>query len=172
MENYNIRKAKIEDTQGVATAHVKAWQYNYRGQMPDNFLDKLSVKKRAEKWKEIFSNPKTNQNTFIAESNSKILGFCNVGPSRDDSAPNNVGELYGIYLDPRIQGQGIGSALMETGLNFLRELGFTKATLWVLKTNNSAISFYKAKGWKSDGQEKKDKMDDFNIEEVRYYINL
>ncbi len=169
---YIIRKSKITDAPGVAKVHVETWQSHYRGQVPDDYLANLSVEKRTKVWTEIFSSPKPSSATFIAEESGEILGFCSVGPSRGVGMPHNTGELYTIYLDPSKQGQGIGSALMKAGLDFIREQGFKKATLWVLKTNVKTISFYEAKGWRADGEEKKDEKNGFVFEEIRYCIDL
>lgn len=170
--NYIIRKAEIGDAPGVAKVHVGTWQSHYKGQVPDDYLANLSVEKRTEVWTEAFSKPKPNNATFVSEESREILGFCSVGPSRDVGVPDETGELYAIYLDPSKQGQGIGSALMKAGLDFLREQGFKKATLWVLKTNAKTISFYEAKGWAADGAEMKDEKNGFVFEEIRYSIDL
>lgn len=61
---------------------------------------------------------------------------------------------------------------MNTGLNFLREQGFKKVILWVLKTNIKTIKFYESKGWKFDGGEKIDKNDARTFEELRYSLDL
>lgn len=170
--NYIIRKAEIKDAPGVAKVHVETWQSHYHGQVPDDYLANLSVEKRTGLWAEAFLNPKPKTITFIVEESGEILGFCSVGPSRDIESSHETGELYSIYLDSLKQGQGIGSALMKVGLDFLKEQGFKKATLWVLKTNLKTISFYKAKGWKVDGVEKKDEKNGFVFEEIRYHIDL
>lgn len=170
--NYIIREAEIKDAPGVAKVHVKTWQSHYKGQVPDDYLANLSVEKRTKVWAEIFSDRKPKTVSFVSEEEGVILGFCSVGPSRDVGVPHETGELYSIYLDSSKQGQGIGSALMKTGLDFLKEQGFKKATLWVLKTNLKAISFYEANGWKTDGAEKKDEKNGFVFEEIRYSIDL
>ncbi len=169
---YLIRKAEFKDAPGVAKVHVETWQSHYRGQIPDDYLFSLSVEKRTKIWEENFSNLKSQKITFVAEESGEILGFCSVGSSRDVGAPEKTGELYAIYLNPLKQRQGIGSALMKAGLDFLREEGFDKATLWVLRTNTQTIRFYEAKGWQADGAEKKDEKNGFIFDEIRYTIDL
>ncbi len=170
--NYIIRKAEIKDAPGVAKVHVKTWQSHYKGQVPDDYLDSLSIEKRTNVWIKIFSNQKPKTASFVSGEEGVILGFCSVGPSRDVGVPHETGELYSIYLDSSKQGQGIGSVLMKAGLDFLKEQGFKKATLWVLKTNVKTISFYEARGWKADGTEMKDEKNGFVFEEIRYSIDL
>jgi ribosomal protein S18 acetylase RimI-like enzyme len=171
--NFIIRKAEIKDARGIAKVHTETWQTHYRGQIPDEFLEGLSVEKRAEGWEKNLSDPKTKTAVFVAESGTEIVGFCCVGPSRgDEVADPSVGELYAIYVDSSKHGQGIGSALVQAGLDYLKNEGFKKATLWVLKTNISSIRFYESKGWKTDGKEKREEKDGFVFEEIQYVVDL
>lgn len=169
---YLIRKAKVNDAEGVARVHVDTWQSHYRGQISDEYLDNISIQQRKDMWEKDFSTPEKKSETFVTEIDNKIIGFCSVGPSRDKDADKLTSELYAIYLDPSKQGNGIGKVLMETGLNFLKEQGFVKVTLWVLKSNESTISFYKSQGWELDGTEMKSEEKGFIFDEIRLVKNL
>ncbi len=57
MDNIIVRKAKIEDATGIAEVHVLTWQCAYRGQIPDSYLDGLSIEKRTEGWREQIKLP-------------------------------------------------------------------------------------------------------------------
>lgn len=71
--NYTIRKAVPTDAAGTAKVHTETWQKHYRGQVPDEYLDSLSIEKRTKNWTEIFSNPKVGTSNFIAEEGEKLL---------------------------------------------------------------------------------------------------
>jgi ribosomal protein S18 acetylase RimI-like enzyme len=88
--------------------------------------------------------PKTKD--IIAEVDNKVVGFCDVGPSRDDDANEYTGEVYGIYVKPDYMHRGIGSTLLESGLNYLREKGLKVVTLWVLEANSNTRKFYEKHG--------------------------
>lgn len=49
-----------------------------------------------------------------------------------------------IYVLTKYHGKGIGTVLMQG----LVSLGYSHAALWVEEENQSAIKFYKRKGWK------------------------
>lgn len=170
--NHTIRRADVGDAARIANIHVRVWQAHYRGQIPDDYLAALSVEKRAQDWTEKLSSPKQAEATFIFEDGGEIFGFCQVGPARDAGSSSETGEFYALYVDLSKQGQGIGSALMEAGLSYLREKDFKKAILWVLQTNKSAIGFYETRGWKLDGGQKKEARNGFVFEEIRYNIAL
>jgi len=41
-----IRPATPEDARAIAEVHVASWRYAYRGLLPDDVLDRLSVEER------------------------------------------------------------------------------------------------------------------------------
>ncbi len=52
-----VRRAAPVDAAAIALVHVRAWQAAYRGLMPDDVLERLSVDERALRWRDILSNP-------------------------------------------------------------------------------------------------------------------
>jgi ribosomal protein S18 acetylase RimI-like enzyme len=144
-----IRESEVSDALGIATVHVKSWQKTYRGQVPDSYLDNLSIPERASKLeKMIEENRKKNVHNFVIEEDKLIVGILAVGENTDNDLPSNVGQLYVIYIHPDHEGKGFGSMLMNKAIEILKEDGYTKATLWVLDTNSKARSWYEHKGWK------------------------
>ena len=140
--------------------------------MPEAFLNSLSVENRTKFWQETLSIPTSLPAVWVAEENSKIVGFCSVGMSKDDDRRPETGEVYAIYVDPNSMGKGVGSKLIDKGLETLKEQGCKEATLWVLDTNEKTRRFYASKGWKADGAKKTESQDGFDLSEVRYRIIL
>lgn len=155
MDNLTVREAKVGDVNGIAKIHVETWQYAYRGQLPDAFLDDLSVEKRQKVWKEELSNPKSKVKILVGELGDKIVGFCSLGKSRDSDANEVVGELYAIYIDSDYMNKEVGSALMQKGLEYLKNEGFKNATLWVLTSNKKQEIFMNTKDGKLTEKQKK-----------------
>lgn len=172
MVDIRVRIAELKDAPQIAKIHVKTWQCAYRGQIPDVYLDSLSVEKRTKRWEEILSNLESKSKTFVAEADGKILGFASVGPSRDKEVPPETGELWSIYVDPDNMGKGVGTQLLKASLEYLREQGFKKAILWVLTSNHKTRDWYESKGWKVEGKTKIDIRDGFELPEIRYIIDL
>lgn len=172
MSSFHIRQAKVDDAAGIAKVHVGTWQYAYRGQIPDSYLQSLDVANRTERWKDILSHPEGSSHTIVAVADDTVLGFCSIGHCRDKDMSANVGELWAIYVDPKSMGKGIGSELMEKGLDYLRVQGYTKATLWVLSSNERTRKWYEAKGWREEGKTKTEHSRGFDLHETRYIIAL
>ena len=172
MENFKIRQAEANDAFQIAKVHVGTWQFAYRGQMPDAFLNALSVESRTKFWQEVLSISDSPGTVWVAEEDKKIIGFCSVGPSKDADRKPETGEVYAIYVDSNSMGKGVGSKLMDKSLKTLKQKGFKEATLWVLDTNEKTRRFYESKGWKEDEAKKTESQEGFDLNEIRYRITL
>jgi len=171
----SIRSATPDDAASIAMVHVRSWQVAYRGQLPDELLDNLSVERRTQWWAEGFwSTDVAHRRLLVAEADGSILGFVVVGQSEDESATDATGELYAIYADPDVWGQGIGRLLMERAVDELRSAGFAEATLWVLSTNERARRFYEITGWQTDSARRTERLREGDVDavEVRYRRDL
>jgi len=78
----------------------------------------------------------------------------------------------GIYIHPDFIGKKLGTRLITHALDILKEEGYTKATLWVLKTNKKTRKWYKRQGFKPDGKKKSDKRGEVVLRQLRYVKNL
>lgn len=170
-----IRAATRDDATAIATVHVRSWQVAYRGQLPDELLDGLSVDQRTGWWGEGWWSQDTARRRLLgAEDDDAIVGFAAVGPSRDDDASDATGEVYAIYADPGTWGRGVGRRLMERAVVELRTAGFAEATLWVLESNQRARKFYGIAGWQTEGGRRTERLQQGEVEavEVRYRRKL
>lgn len=172
-DSVQFRIASPGDENAVAHVHVAAWQVAYRGMIPGEYLDGLSVSNRSDSWRQIIAEtdlPSTG--AFVAADGPQVLGFAHFCPSRDRTASSLVGEVTAIYVHPDRWGEGIGSRLMQLALESLEQAGFRSATLWVLDVNADARTFYEASGWAVDGATKDEQRSNFVLHEVRYAIDL
>src|SRR5207244_7698798 len=106
--------------------------------------------------------------TWLAERDGRVLGFAHTGPSRDEDAATDVGEVYAIYVDPVEEGTGLGRALFGHAVAELARQRYQAATLWVLAGNRRARRFYEAAGWRPDGATRVEPREDYDLHEVRY----
>jgi ribosomal protein S18 acetylase RimI-like enzyme len=167
-----VRDARLEDAEAAATIHVRTWQSAYRGQIPDDYLDSLDVASRIKSWKEKLSNPRPRTKNLVAEVNQKIVGFCDLGKSRDDDATNDIGEVLAIYVDADFMGKGVGTKLINEAVQSLKDFGFKSATLWVLESNAKGRHFYQKNGWVIEGKTRTENYNNVILKEVRYKIDL
>jgi ribosomal protein S18 acetylase RimI-like enzyme len=171
MKPVHVRKANIEDASRIALVHVRSWQVAYRGHMPDEFLDGLDPEKRAEMWRQLTQNP--DKIVLVAEDDENIVGLCAAGASRDPDASPKTAEIGAIYVQAEKWRTGVGRALLSAALEQLRNRQFEEVTLWVLKPNQRARSFYASCGFVPDGAvQDNDDWKTIRIRELRYRLSL
>ena len=167
-----VRRAEISDADEIARVHVETWQSCYRGQIPDEILDGLSISRRAEQWRSRLSAELHEGAVFVADDEQELVGFASCDVARGAHALEGAGELEAIYLRPDRWRSGVGTSLLAAAEDWLRKAGFATAMLWVLTANEGARRFYEAKGWTFDGTEKMYHRDGHDIPELRYVKDL
>jgi GNAT superfamily N-acetyltransferase len=88
----------------------------YRAFYPDNW--RVSQQKAVE---DVCAAEDTN--VWVASNADSIVGFVAVKLHLEDS----MGEIYMVAVDPDFQGQGIGSALIELALAWMKDAGMSIA---------------------------------------------
>jgi RimJ/RimL family protein N-acetyltransferase len=166
------RDATPRDARAIAEVHVASWRWAYRDDLPDEFLEGLSVEDREREWHEWLAPDQPGAGTLVAEERDRIVGFCGFSPSRDDDATERTAEVLTIYLLPEVAGRGIGRHLFASAVDRLRSLGYDRATLWVMASNDRSRSFYERAGWSWDGTTSEHRFDCANVPIVRYVSDL
>jgi GNAT superfamily N-acetyltransferase len=170
--NVQIRQAVETDAEAIARLKTRSWQSGYRGQLPDRFLDDLSLElaSRIDYWRtHISTQPSAKHEIWTAECDGDLRAFAALGPARrDDEA--GLGELYALYVDPLHWGQGVGRSLLSHAVQRLSR-DHANALLWVLESNVRARRFYERAGWALDGGTKIENLPDgTELREVRYRV--
>ena len=167
-----LRQAMVRDADAIAEVHVASWRWAYAGLLPASVLDALSVEDRAAAWLPVLADA-PGAVTVAVEDDGTIVGFVSVGPTPDeDDPPPGTGALFALYLHPDAVGTGVGKKLLEHGEAQLRDEGFTRATLWVLETNERARRCYERHGWAWDGTRGEHRFDCGDRPIVRYAREL
>jgi GNAT superfamily N-acetyltransferase len=170
MTTVTVRDGDIDDVTQIAQIHVTTWQDAYKGILPENFLNGLSVDRRANQWKEsVKNNQTTGQNgLFVVSDNGKVYGFAACGAARDKEF-SGYGELFAIYVTPEFQKHGYGQKLFEKVKTFLKAKGFTRAYVWSLEKNTPAHNAYEKWGANIvDGQTKPVELEDKKFLEIAH----
>jgi mycothiol synthase len=84
---------------------------------------------------------------FLCIANEIIVGFCWTKIHNDFVNQDPIGELYVIGVDPGYSGQGIGKAVCQEGLIYLRNKNLKTAILYVDEDNAAGIGLYKSLGF-------------------------
>ena len=134
-----IRKMKEEDIKQVQLVAKTSWNYTYDGIIPLEIQENFSKSAYND---EMMHRRLERTIIFIAEVDEKTVGFANYSPVKDEGKV----ELAAIYLYPEYQGKGLGTSLLEEGINNLE--GVNEIFINVEKENKIGSTFYEAKGFK------------------------
>lgn len=122
---------------------------HYKGIVPDEILENITVEKRQKYFEYALSNGL--EEDAIIFKNNEYVGFICLGRCRDTDKTDNCGEIWGIYLLPEYWNMGIGSELINWGINELKKRNYNQVILWVLEKIINARKFYEKIGFRHDG---------------------
>lgn len=163
-----IRKATVEDAKTISFIGVTSWKSAYNGIVPNKYLDSLSVEKREKHLEKSIVVP-TNR-FAIAELDGQAVGMICFYPIQYETPIEGEWELEAIYILPEYWKRGIGRALIQYTLRYMRENNANVCNLWVLADNQRARGFYEKLGFKYTGIEKIITIGGKDLIEVRYQI--
>ena len=164
-----IRKAVPEDAYEYSACHISSWRSAYKGIVPDEILNNLSLEERAEKFKQNLQEFK-DVLYYCPIYEGKIIGKLIISKSHDEDKPNAC-EVGAIYLIEEFWGKSYGRQMMNFAIDMLRNMGYNEIFLWVLEENSRARRFYEKCGFSFDGA-KKEIIIGKPLIEIRYVINL
>lgn len=82
---------------------------------------------------------------IVAERDGRIVGQITLFPSED------VAE-FGMFVEARERGRGVGRSLLDAGEGLARERGFSAMALEVYAHNDAAIALYRSSGFEEFGE--------------------
>jgi ribosomal protein S18 acetylase RimI-like enzyme len=133
-----FRQIRESDAQSIQIVALEAWQYTYHSIFEQQFIENFVNRNYAPE-ATISLFPRLQSGTmyfYVAEHESKIIGFCNIGINEQTA------ELYRIYLLPFYIGQGIGQKLLQLGEKFIAENDISIYHCFVHKDNEIGRRFY------------------------------
>ncbi len=147
-ESIVIELATPEDAESVNTVLRQTWLDTYPNEEAGITTEDIRLRvegrngeripQRIKRWKDNIESNDRSKAVYVARLNSKVVGM--ISPVIIDGR-RKVGALYVL---PEAQGMGIGSMLMEKGLEWH---GNNDIYLAVASYNQKAINFYKHFGF-------------------------
>ncbi len=148
-----IRRAVAKDAPLLPEIHRAAWRETHAG-TPLAALAEAAAGERDAFWAESVASP-SRAVFLVAERGAAPSGVAACGPvaSQKLAAAGFAGEFYLIYLRRRLQGRGVGRALMRMMARHLLAHGRDSAGLWALRDSFGARRFYEKLGARPTGME-------------------
>lgn len=144
-----IRGAAVRDAAAIAGIYVASSNAAFGAWQTPRRL----TPERTDRWAANLARPRYHW--WVAEAESRPVGFAGIGPSRDPVA-DEIGELDTIAVLPAYWRRGIGRALMARANAQLDRDGYERAVLWTWTDYPAAARFYPAMGWTRCGLHRDD----------------
>lgn len=145
------RNANLSDVKklSILLKQVYIHTYGIEG-VSDEFANFITVKFSEETLqKNIMDFP---ESYIVADNDTNLVGAAEIIFEASSPIGNvNAPELSKLYVLERFCGKNIGTGLIEATEEMLRSKGYQEYWLWVLVSNERAISFYKKHGFTSIG---------------------
>ncbi|CDO03841.1 acetyltransferase [Oceanobacillus picturae] len=91
---------------------------------------------------------KRGSNYLIATENNVITGWVLIGGSKDQFSDKALGFIYELFVLEEYRGKGISKQLIKTGVEQLKQEGYSEIRLSVFD-GNPAIKIYESLGFKN-----------------------
>ncbi len=152
-----------EHFRAMSLIHALGWRDTYAHCLPKGYLEREIT---DDRWVEVFRANYESRNGchgLLLYRGSTPLACINYGPARQvnynpgevcrfhNEGYEDYGEIASFYTHPAHRSRGYGGILMEEVLGHLREAGFRKVFVFVLRENERARNFYAAHGFAWDG---------------------
>lgn len=160
----SVRVARPRDADQIADIHVSSWRVTYRGMLPDAYLDAMSRRQLAARWRRR-TLLRSTESVLVAVGGGVVAGFACLSPSI--SEPGFAGEITMLYVRPELEGSGVGTQLLTAGLDQLAAKPLYWAIIWALEANQRAIDFYRRRGFRLDGGRRADRVGGVAVPVVR-----
>ncbi|MGL4766820.1 MAG: GNAT family N-acetyltransferase [Formosimonas sp.] len=137
-----IRRAEPEDYAGICAIYAQPAAQHNTMQLPWPSL---------AQWKERLSAHNANAYVWIAVHDDEIIGHAGLWLATESPRRRHVASL-GVTVHDQWQGQGVGTALMNTLLNMADQwLNLHRLELTVYEDNAPAIALYQKLGFVIEG---------------------
>ncbi len=145
----SIRMVKKEDALNWFTLVNKVWRETYSHIFPEEvFVEKEEkVDKKVETFTSVIKNDNKNI-AYIAEYKNELVGIMRGSIISSYEHFDKYADLIGIYINPKFQGNGIGTSFRKIFEKWAKENGASKYVIGVLKDNKKARKVYEEWGGK------------------------
>lgn len=143
-----VRRVRREDGEALRELRLRALLSE-----PHAFGSNYEAEATAplDRWDKLAASASTGPSQFIAlaELQGRLIGMA--GGYEPDDAPEERG-IWGTWVAPEARRQGIGVELVEAIRAWSEQAGAKRLTLWVVDSNEPAVTLYRSLGFSETGE--------------------
>lgn len=172
----SVRLALPGEAGAIAEIQRRLWLDQLGPDQAEPMLSSITQELATEAWQAaIIRPPQARYRVLVAVESDRLTGFATTRPSDDpdaDAARDGLIDEFGI--DPAARSRGHGSRMLNACVDTLRADGFTRATLWVMTTQDAFRRFLTEAGWAPDGGHREIGTEDesIRIKQVRLHTEI
>ena len=142
--NVEVELAGLSDAGGLADLHYLSHIVSFAQFASPEWLRNRDRSDYLRQWDESLKSVELDDRSraWKVLSGRLIVGMVKVGPMSESEA-----QLSSMHVHPNHHRKGIGSLLMTTAIDFMRESGYSSASLGVIQENTAARAIYERYGW-------------------------
>lgn len=159
-----IRPAEVTDAAAIAAVRWRSFGTDYRGVLPDRFLDDRDLVPPVSYWMERVA-ARGPEGLVVWGDPGSVFGYLEHGISETDA---DHGEIFELYVDPCAQGRGGGAALLHRAIEALGEHGVAAVEVAAVAGNARAHTFYVRHGFRDTGERNRLDLGVDAVEERRF----
>lgn len=142
-----------DDIEEIIRIHGLGWREAYQGLLPERVLSQIPVEPSEEVVEEWSDRVWDNRDRFlVAVQDQAVRGYAHLrwGTETKSFVGQEEAGLKEIYAHPDYWGEGIGTALLQHGLDLLPD-SIIAVKLEMLSGNTIGQRFYEARGFERVG---------------------
>ncbi len=168
-DDASVRPAVPADANAVAAIMARSYRRDYADVLPASMLAQLTPEVLVPGWSgAIGSPPSPGHRVLVACSGATVVGYTAVGPSPDEDAGAQDGELLALEVDPMNRRAGHASRLLAAAADLLREQGMLALRTWLLDDDEARRAFLTSAGLVDDGARRRYADADLALVQVRF----
>jgi GNAT superfamily N-acetyltransferase len=137
-----VRKANSKDVNDICRICSDGWRDTYQGIYSQAYIERTIAEfYNPQRVEHEIMQPDGWDGWLVAEQDGVVVGAGGGGLINP-----GIGEVFVLYLDPRLRGLGIGTALLEAITDQQRRQGANEQWVSVEAKNEKGLPFYEARG--------------------------
>jgi GNAT superfamily N-acetyltransferase len=163
--SHEIRKATIEDSNGLAQVQVDSYCTAYAAFFPKEYIDHFTYEEQEQDWIDLLKSGTDDILLVALSTEGQVIGYA-FARAEAEIHSGYDSEVLALHVRKQFQKYGVGKALLQKAIEELEQRGCKSVMLWTLKGNPIRTWYEKLQGKLIS--EKSYQVDDWTIEEVAY----